>query len=128
MATPVVNPFVLAAGTFAAPLVLGTLGRATISVDKTAQDKEAELRSAILKFSLLNAAAAGLLAYGSTHTSRPGLRSVALGGAIGSALVAGVLAATALLTPKATAAPAQNGVLPAPTPTQAFLSQFVGAR
>jgi hypothetical protein len=123
------NPFVLIAGTLAAPIVMGAAGRAVLKFDEAAPNHEAELRSLITKFALLNAATAAGLGYAYKKSSTDTWKSAALGGAIGTALIAGVLGSTVLFTPAAPPAqqPPPPGALPAGAPAPStWVSNLVG--
>ena len=100
-----VNPFVLVAGALAAPVAIATLGRVLFSPDPKVADQEAEARSAIGKFALLGLAGTAGLIYAQGRVQNDSAKSAALGGAIGTALMAGTLgAALAFAPPKVPAA------------------------
>ena len=99
-----VNPFVLVAGALAAPVVIATLGRVLFSPDPKVADQEAEARSAIGKFALLGLAGTAGLIYAQGRVQNDSAKSAALGGAIGTALMAGTLGAALAFSPHVPAA------------------------
>ena len=99
-----VNPFVLVAGALAAPVAIATLGRVLFSPDPKAPDPEEAARSAIARFALLGLAGTAGLIYAQGRVENDSAKSAALGGAIGTALMAGTLGAALAFSPHVPAA------------------------
>lgn len=97
-----VNPLALLAGTAAAPLVANAIGRTFITTRgvESQEQANAELRRLLRNFAIFNAVVAAGLGYGA---ARGGFseqwRSAALGGAVGTGLIATLLGAALLTGP-----------------------------
>lgn len=124
------NPILLIAGTLVAPIATAALGRTFLTIDPKAKDQEAEIRSVVGKFALLNGAVAAGLGYGASKAQTNVGRSAALGGAVGTALIAGLLGSTVVFTPKSdelNAQPAAGRLLqPRSRVANGFVSNLVG--
>lgn len=92
-----INPFVLVAGAIGIPLIANTLGRGILTPDQTAPNADAEFRRLTRNFAIYNALVAAGLGYATSRVGDERLQSAALGGAIGTAIIAGTLG-TALVT------------------------------
>ena len=93
------NPFILVAGTIALPLVANAIGRGVFSEDPAAADADKESRRLQRNFALFNTAVAAGLGYAAARSEDERVQSAALGGAIGTAIVAGTLTTSLLSTP-----------------------------
>ena len=93
------NPFVLVAGTIGLPLLANAIGRGVIQQDPAATDAGKEARRLDRNFALFNTAAAAGLGYLAARSTDERVQSAALGGAIGTAIVAGTLATSLFSTP-----------------------------
>lgn len=119
MATINVNPVALIAGTIGAPIAFGAIGRSFITTkEKIATEAEAdsELRRLLRNLAIYNGVVALGLGYaGSRKGISEGWRSAAIGGAIGTGLIAALLGASlvtgpAKVEPKAEETPPPGGV------------------
>ena len=98
-----VNPVFLIAGTVGAPIVANAVGRTFITARQPATEAEgnAELRRLMGNFALYNGLLAAILGYVAAKAPlEEQWRSAALGGAIGTGLIAALLFAGLLTAPK----------------------------
>lgn len=133
------NPFVLVAGTVGVPLLVNTIGRGIFTQDPAAANADVEFRRISRNFAIYNAVVAAGLAYATTRVKDERLQSAALGGAIGTALIAGTLGTALLTAPsqeelaKQRQENAQKALLPALLAAQqqsqpAWVSNLIGYR
>lgn len=129
-----VNPIALLAGTAGIPIVVNTIGRAVITpaTVTTQAQANADLRRMIRNFAIFNFLVAGGLGYAAARVPMgDAAHGAALGGAVGTGILATMLAAALIVgpapeqPPPPIAAQLPMGVVP-PRAAAPWVSNLVG--
>lgn len=131
MPMPSVNPFLVVGGAVAGPVAASALSHKFFGPDtavvKDQATADAEMHKSVRNTAILNALAAAGMAYGGYRTKNEKLRSLLIGGAIGTALTAGTLGSVLVVSPTAAEQlPPPKAALPIAANVPGWVSNVLG--